>query len=630
MNARGAYSKPVVVVDDDGVNCPNADLIGRNAIQRAIDTGLVENNGTIIVCNGIYNGFTNVLVDFHGNREVRPVKVIGRGDVKIIYDTSKRIIDAKLSNLSIILSPIPVEHTLLLRLGGKITITNATISTYNVDWLFGELFIEKNASIKILSSTLRTYNPLSGNAIIDSANASYIEVEESNISGHIELKARTIIFRDNIKDDTGSYDKYSVVCFFTGFYFICVIFEPHPTTTIIGNRVNISNNVFTGSLYVESNNLFMKGNTFIEKNPSDNTYNYNPVNPLGDVFSAGLDFVLVKGNGIIENNVFEYAGEIKPYSKYNITLWGALRLLGIFTVRRNLFYSNKIGLIVNSSSLVYDNLFIGNRIQAVSKPTIELNIDPPVKNTNIIGGPFIGGNYWSDYKGYDLNGDGLGDIPYKNNYGAIDIHPLVIPSRELECPPYMGATDIVKLPDNRLLLLIIAPLVASILYHYDKKCRRGMSNVLSITMGVLLAVILVLVVLLVVYNPSVAALSKVSAPLIPIGRPHIINGQLEVTLYNPGPTTVCIEDILVGGKKIQIIPDLKLNKTLLDLLEYAIKRDNTVLVRTILRKTLIESHIIYPKSSRKFIGIAPPHNGIVELSVIANNGVWRVYADGID
>ncbi len=625
INARGAYSKPIVIVDDDGTDCPNADLVGENAIQKAIDTRLVEYNGTIIACSGVYSGFTNIIEDFYGGREVRPVKVVGKGNVTIIYNIGGSLVDVVLTNLSIVLHPTPIEYIITLRLGGKITIINSSIRAYGDDWSFGELFIGNNANVKILSSILKNYNPSLENAIVYSANASYIEVKDSNISGYVELRARTILFSNNIRDSRGSYDKFSMKCFFTGFYFICIITKPHPTTTIIGDSVNISNNTFTGSLYVESSNLVMKGNTFIKKD-SSNVYNYNPVDPLSDVFNAGLDFILVRGNGIIENNVFKYAGEIKTYSKYNITLWGALRLLGVFTVHRNLFYENNVGLIINSSSLVYDNLFIENEVQAVSKPVIELNVDPPVKSTNIIGGPYIGGNYWSDYRGYDIDGDGLGDIPYRNSYGAVDIHPLTMSNGEIECPPYMGATSIVELPDSRLFLLLLAPLIASMLYPQDKK-RKGTSNILSVTMGVLLAIVLVLITVLVVYNPSVAALSKVSAPLVPIGHPQIINGQLEITLYNPGSVKVCVEDILVNGERTQLIPSLEFNKTLLSLLEDAVKRDNTTLIRIVFEKTLIENRIVYPKNSRKFIGIAPPYNGVAELSVIANNGVWRMYAN---
>jgi len=191
-------------------------------------------------------------------------------------------------------------------------------------------------------------------------------------------------------------------------------------TIIAGN--NIRANGYKGILIASRNNTLI-GNIF-----HDNHY--------------GIDI-----SSSTQSSIIEYNNVTNSY--YGIRLTGRN-----LTFSDNIVDKNQYGFYFSSGCA--DNIITGNYITQNNIHGIKLsissrnntffnnyisntdNVDANGRNywnitktpgTNIFGGPYLGGNYWNDYSGVDIDFDGLGDtsIPH-NSTGGIrgDEHPLAI------------------------------------------------------------------------------------------------------------------------------------------------------------------------------------------------------------
>lgn len=164
------------------------------------------------------------------------------------------------------------------------------------------------------------------------------------------------------------------------------------------------------------------------------------VNRNGEVCAGDVIDVLIRNNDI-ENgqNGIRLSENVTGLSminnKININgrgIW--LHQASEHVIKNNSLIGNYYGIRIDEGSeenIIYNNYFNDNFVNARDpySTTNKWNISL-TPGTNIMGGPYLGGNYWDDYTGEDTDGDGIGDesIPY-NASGEIvhngDFLPLV-------------------------------------------------------------------------------------------------------------------------------------------------------------------------------------------------------------
>jgi len=178
--------------------------------------------------------------------------------------------------------------------------------------------------------------------------------------------------------------------------------------------------------------------------------------------------------GDVSNNNSITGNEIKSNGGDGIRAY----LADFNTISSNFIIANPIGIhfvTMGISNLIYNNYF-RNTVNAVDTQTSTNHWNTTkILGTNIVGGPFLGGNFWSDYFGVDLDRDGLGDtlLP-ANSSGNIlsggDFLPLAIIS------PTVGGTIVPLSRPNTLgpsLALSIVSLLIGGTVVYLRGRRRG-------------------------------------------------------------------------------------------------------------------------------------------------------------
>jgi hypothetical protein len=222
-----------------------------------------------------------------------------------------------------------------------------------------------------------------------------------------------------------------------------------PSTPISrnGNTYVLTGDIITQGISIEKPDIIIDGAGHTLKGP------YNGEQTLwiigegsnqtatNESFSIGIDVVAntIGGLKVMNLNVKNFSIGMFIWSSNNTIIGDSVTdgIVGIMisgpnnVLTQNYIADNKNGVFFSESQStlpshisISDNRFVDNIKQLSGCVCIDLNTSEPIHHWD--NGSI--GNFWSDYKGSDKNGDGIGDTPYTIDALNVDRYPLVASS----------------------------------------------------------------------------------------------------------------------------------------------------------------------------------------------------------
>ena len=291
-------------------------------------------------------------------------------------------------------------------------IENNTISDNNVNGISLHTYSYNNT---IVDNTINTNGGTIGEGISISTMCDGTNIINNMIQYNSDMGIRirdgstntSIIDNDVSHNDGNGLGESCAICV-NG-----MIAAPCDRVIIKDNIICDNLNIRSGAIYIwECNNNQIINNTV-----------------TGNDGTQGTIYLTVSNDNIIsDNNVSFNTGMLNG----GITMYSCINT----TITRNVIVNNtdyNIHILYDGNNTIYDNYIGGDvAISIFNTSTVNLWNVTRRPGPNIVGGPEIGGNYYTDYNETDLDGDGFGELPYLiqnvdadlDNY---DYLPLMIP-----------------------------------------------------------------------------------------------------------------------------------------------------------------------------------------------------------